>query len=307
MDPVDLLNAFTSGDRFETMMNALLPALNNANSAAAAVLALEGLFRIEENVRSGQFTYEFDVQVLEGIRKFLRKWRCESPLDQAYGGAYGRVKTFLENLTIFKTLQVPLFIDDYGTKRLMSHYIDRVDKHKQTQAMRFGQPIDIEVIHIYLDTPIVHVTHTEQKDSIVADQKLTPRANKNSIEGVWFSPKYQLGNPLQSVYGSWAFETTLRSLGVVGIRQGEIVYYKNEVNFILYASDTVLLGSVMKATDSALRLFENNPSAYGAVSIFVPSRFMQGVITLPYQIQHRRFCVKEKRNIIVNCAELIRF
>jgi hypothetical protein len=154
------------------------------------------------------------------------------------------------------------------------------------------------------------------------------------------------------VYGSWAFETTLRSLGIVGIRQGEIVYYKNEVNFILYASDTVLLGSVMKATDSALRLFENNPSAYGAVSIFVPSRFlpqvpqqgvltqqavmtqqgvitqqavvtqqgvltqqavmpqqlfMQGVITLPYQIQHRRFCVKEKRNIIVNCAELIRF
>jgi hypothetical protein len=153
------------------------------------------------------------------------------------------------------------------------------------------------------------------------------------------------------VYGSWAFETTLRSLGVVGIRQGEIVYYKNEVNFILYASDTVPPWPVTKATDSALRLFENNYFAYGVVSIFVPSRFlpqvpqqvvmtqqavvtqqrvmtqqgvmtqprvvpqqvfmpqqllMQGVFIGPYQIQHRPFCVKEKRNIIVNCAELIR-
>ncbi|CAB3987024.1 Hypothetical predicted protein [Paramuricea clavata] len=356
MDPVDLLSAFTSGHGFETMMNALLPALNNANSAAAAVLALEGLFRIEENVHSGQFIYEFNVR--EGIREFLRKWRCESPLDQAYGGAYGRAKTFLRSLTIFETLQVPLFIDDYGKKRLMSHYMYLVDKHKQTRAIQTQaiqtmsrQPvpvsidnIDIEVIHIDLDTPIVHVTHTEQKDSIVANQMFIPSSNKNSIEGVWFAPKSQLlmGNPplLQSVYGNWAFETTLRSLGVaapaqvVGIRQGETVSYKDEVNFILYASDTVPPWPVTKATDSALRLFECNPNAYGVVSIFVPSRFlpqvpqqrvitqqrvmpqqvfmpqqlfMQGVNTLLYQIDHRRFCVKEKRNIIPICEELIRF
>jgi hypothetical protein len=81
---VDLLQAFKSFNSFQTMMTEnLLPALNNANSAAA-VLALEGLYRIEHNVGSGQFVD--DGRVFEAIRTFLRKWRCESPLKAAYTG-----------------------------------------------------------------------------------------------------------------------------------------------------------------------------------------------------------------------------
>ena len=307
MDQVDLLKAFRSFDGFRGMMiENLLPALNDPNSAAVAFFALEGLFRIETEVESGQFAGE---DVFEEIRTLLRQWRCESPLDGSYSGLYNRVAKFLRSLTIFRILEVPLFIDDYGTKRFMSHYID------------------IEPIPINLDTPIVHVTHTTDKDQIMASQKFIPNNNKNSIEGVWFSPTYQLGNPLQSVYGSWAFETTLRSLGVAGIRQGEIVSYKNEVNFILYASDTVPPDPVRKATDRALQLSQNSPYAYGAVSIFVPSRFlpqvpqqvfmsqqvflpqqlfMQGVFAAPYPIQHYPFCVKEKRGIFLHCPDLIR-
>ena len=58
-DQVDLLQAFYSFDSFQEMMsNSLLPALDDANSAAAAVLALEGLYRIENDVGGGQFAYE---------------------------------------------------------------------------------------------------------------------------------------------------------------------------------------------------------------------------------------------------------
>ncbi len=240
MDQVDLLNAFTSLAGFQSMMNSLLPALTNSNSAAAAVLALEGLFRIEADVRSGQF----DCNTFETIREFLRKWRCESPLDQAYGGAFRRTTTLLRSLTIFKSLDVPLFIDDYGKKRLMSDYSQ------------------LEIIPIDLDTPIVHVTHTIQKDQILTNQILIPSDNKNIIEGIWLSPKY---SRCGGMFGNWAFETTLRRLGVSGIRQGEIVSYKQEVNFIVYASDTVPLPPptgllspppipVTRATDKAVRL-----------------------------------------------------
>jgi hypothetical protein len=91
-------------------------------------------------------------------------------------------------------------------------------------------------------------------------------------------------------------------LGVAGIRQGEIVSYKKEVNFILYASDTVSPNPVRKATDK--KLSERNPEAYAAVSIFVPSQFLnkQGeafwnmLAVPPYtEIPHGGFCVKEKR------------
>jgi hypothetical protein len=185
-DQVDLLQAFYSFDSFQEMMsNSLLPALDDANSAAAAVLALEGLYRIENDVRGGQFVCN-DAE-LKRIRKFLRKWRCESPLHQAYGGACaGRVKTFLENLSIFKTFDVPLFIDDFGKKSFMSDYGDQ----------------NIEDIDINLKTPIVHVTHTVEKDKIVLNQKFKPSDNKNIIKGVWFSPESQLGDPPSSVYGS---------------------------------------------------------------------------------------------------------
>ena len=287
-DNVNLLGAFASFDGFE----AILPVLLNTNSTSTSLLALQGLFRIEEDVCSGQFL----PFVFEKIRELLRKWRCESPLDGAYGGAYNRVVPFLRSLTIFKHLEVPLFIDDYGDKRLMSNYGKNVEK-----------------ILIDLDTPIVHVTHSKEKIKIVVEQQFTPSDNKNSIEGTWFSPKRELGHPqyMQSMFGNWAFETTLRNLGVSGIRQGEIVSYKNEVNFILYASsDTIPQNpDLHKATDAALR--RDNPDAYSHVSIFVPSRFLRQkdeqfkeVIQNIYKITHGPFCVKVKRNVIWACEDL---
>ena len=198
---------------------------------------------------------------------------------------------FLRNLTIFETFNVPLFIDNYGKKRLMSDYED------------LYEDIDID-----LDTQIVHVTHSKEKDQIVENQLFVPSNNKNIIEGVWFSPESQLGDPPHSVYGSWAFKTTLRSLGVRWLRQGEIVSYKNEVNFILYASDTVSPNPVRKATDE--KLTESNPEAYAAVSIFVPSRFLPQDAAFgdafgePDDVSHQPFCVKVKRNVIAHCDDL---
>ncbi|CAB3987022.1 Hypothetical predicted protein [Paramuricea clavata] len=357
MDQVDLLNAFKSGPDFNAVMNSLLQALSNANSASAAILALEGLFRIDGNVVSGQFS-NAGVDVREGIRDVLRKWRCDSPLDQAYQTGPNTVNNaipFLRSLTIFKTLEVPLFIDDFGRKRLMSHYRElekncrdlannyedlaekcnsrynqatfsslggkKVPVKKTTNSDFSGlvigigsrpfwvdaKKINIEAIDINLDTPIVHVTHTIQKDLIVAGQKLDPSDNKNSVKGIWFSRE----GKKNSVYGKWAFQTTLRKLGVSGIRQGEIVSYQKEVNFILYGSDTVPQDPVMKkATDGAVQLSQYNIDAYTAVSIFVPSRFLpQGAafsqaFEQPYEVSHNRgFCVKARRSG-TTCNEL---
>jgi hypothetical protein len=113
------------------------------------------------------------------------------------------------------------------------------------------------------------------------------------------------------MFGSWAFETTLRKLGVSGIHQGEIVSYKREVNFIVYASDTLPPDTAKKATDDAVQSSQNDLEAYSVVSIFVPSRFlpqgfMKGVIADPYPIPHRPICVKEKRRDVSSCKELIR-
>jgi hypothetical protein len=293
MDQVCLLKAFGSGADFNSMMHRLAPALTNSNSAAAAVLALEGLFRIEADVESEQYQYASD-DTKETIREFLRKWRCESPLLLAYSSK--KATKFLRSLTIFRKLGVPLFIDSYGKKRLMSHY-----------------SAQLEIIPIDRETPIVHITHTEQKEQILEEQMFTPSNNKNAIEGIWFSPKYQLGEPPSSVYGNWAFETTLRKLDVSGLRQGEIVSYKQEVNFILYASNTVSQVLLQKATDSAVKTSQENPRAYTTVSIFVPSRFLpkqaeefQSKITKPYSVSHRSFCVKQKRGVVTKCKDLVR-
>ena len=245
-DNINLVAAFASFDQCRTMIKALL---QNTNSASVALLALEGLFRIEQDVDRNQFRY-----VKEEIRDLLRKWRCES-LD----GEYTELRRdILKRLTIFGTLKVPLFIDEYGTKRLMKQFNGVVE------------PIDIT-----LDTPIVHVTYTLQKNQIVAKKGFIPSDEKNVIAGSWFSPMYQLGNdPPTSPDGNGALETTLKKLGVSGIRQGEIVSYEQEVNFIVYASDTDPQSLVVKATENAVKLFQGDPNAYTAVSIFVPSRFL---------------------------------
>ena len=245
----------------------------NLDSAVKAFLALQDL------VNSGQISSPV---VLENIREFLRRWRCESPLVEAYNPW---IFQMLRKLTIYSILDVPLFIDTYGRKRLMSEYECNSTAIKTNPRYRADvqqwlrgvapESVDVEPIPIALDTPIVHVTHTLQKNQIVAMNGFIPSDKKNIIAGLWFSPKYQLGDyPPTSPYGNWAFETTLRKLGVSGIRQGEIVSYKQEVNFILYASDTVQLSPILKATENAAKLSQNRLDAYTAVSIFVPSRFL---------------------------------
>ena len=124
------------------------------------------------------------------LKSFLRKWRCESP-RRVYTVMYG-IPLHLRHLTIFKTLKVPLFIDDYGTKQLLSSY----------------ELMDVEING---DTPIFHVTHREEAADIFKEEKFQPSDNKNIIEGTWFG----LSNS-SSVYGSYSFETTLSKLGVKG-------------------------------------------------------------------------------------------
>ncbi|CAB3987025.1 Hypothetical predicted protein [Paramuricea clavata] len=159
---------------------------------------------------------------------------------------------------------------------------------------------NLEDIDIDLNTPIVHVTHSEEKDQIVENQVFLPSANKNIIGGIWFSLGYQP----RSVYGSWAFEKTLASLGV---ELGYVKVFYKEVNFILYASDTVSPNPVGKATDNAVRAFHNDQQAYRAVSRFVPSRFLpQGAafghaFDGPYKVSHQPFCVK----VIAHCKYLM--
>ena len=61
---------------------------------------------------------------------------------------------------------------------------------------------------------------------------MKPSDNKNIIEGTGFGL-----DESPSVYGSESFQTMLRDLGIKGLRQGEIVSYKDDVNVILYAEE----------------------------------------------------------------------
>jgi len=254
------------------MFNDLIEILDNTD-AAVAVLALEGLYRIEENVRGGQFVHN------ENIKELLRKWRCESPMYESYKGAFGRVPGFLRSLTIFKTLEVPLFIDDYGEKKLLSSY-------------------ETEDIDIDGETRICHVTHSEEAEKIVEEKWLKPSDNKNIIKGCWFG---KLDNGW-SVYGSRAFETTLSRLGIKRLRQGEIVSYKYEVNVIVYAADDGEAGfkglKKPKLTDEQVE-----SGMYVKVSIFVPLSSLPespntdfDVFSGPIPVKHGPFCVKQKRS-----------
>ena len=252
------------------------------------LLALEGLNRIESNVQRQQ---DEDCETLKQVRSFLRKWRCESPLKGAYSNFHW-VRRFLRSLTIFKSYDVPLFIDNYGEKQLLSSYEQKED------------------VAINEDTPIFHVTHSEEKEKIVKKCTIQPSDNKNIIKGTWFG----LDNPTVSgsVYGSYSFETTLSNLGVDGLHQGEVVSYKNEVNVILYAAE---LGTgecswngLKKPTDEAVKKI-NGGAAYVKTSIFVPESFLpdphkfRKVVSGPTKVYHGPFCVKQKRSDY-ECKEL---
>ena len=252
--------------------------IDNTADAAVALLALEGLCRIEGNVDGGQFSE----LATKKIKELLRKWRRESPMYQPYSGAYGRVPCVLRSLTIFKTLEVPLFIDDYGKKELLSNYKSRIED------------IDIDG-----ETPIYHVAHSEEAKKIMEEQRLKPSNNKNILEGCWFG---QLDYGCSSVYGNHAFETTLSRLGIKSLNQGEIVSYKKEVNVILYAADDGEAGlsglKKPKLTDE-----EVARGTYVKVSIFVPSSFLPNtdvdfrkVVSGPFKVKHGCICVKQLRS-----------
>ena len=229
MSETQPLDAFYCYDSCRRMVNKLM----ETTDAGVKLLALEGLFRIESDVNRHQFPYD----VLEQVKSFLRKWRCESPLSE--------YSLYLKHLTIFKNLKVPLFIDNYGKKRLLSSY----------------KLMDVEING---DTPIFHVTHREEAADIFKEEKFQPSDNKNIIEGTWFG----LSNS-SSVYGSYSFETTLSKLGVKGLHQGEVVSYKNEVNVILYAAVDTEFGcnQLKRPTDEGV--MEGNDKAYVKISIFV--------------------------------------
>ena len=93
------------------------------------------------------------------------------------------------------------------------------------------------------------------------------------------------------------------------MRQGEIVYYTNELNVILYADKEGDAHGVRKPTEESARRWHNrNPSAYIKVSIFVPERFLpepdnfDRVISGPFKVEHGGFCVRAKRTF-TDCFE----
>lgn len=270
---LNLLLAFTSFNDCRNTFATLTKALKDADPAVA-VLALEGLCRIESEVKRNQLSW--DEGPLIDIKTFLRKWRRESPLSPAYSPFY--TPKFLRSLTIFKIFEVPLFVDGYGTKTRLSSYGGR-----------------IENICIDGNTSIYHVTHCEEAEKITKEKGFKPSDNKNIIEGCWFGLDSKT-----SVYGSRSFRTELSLLrGVTGLHQGEIVSYKNEINVILYAADDANFENLQKPTDDVVE--ESNSEAYVKVSIFVPSRFLPEsknfwkVVSKPTEVTHKPFCVKEKR------------
>lgn len=285
MSNIDLLSTFLTFRSCTEVFEKVIEALKDADPAVA-VLAFEGLFCIEEKVNSKQFPGVPESQV----KNILRKWRCESPLSWGY--ETDRAPKFLKGLTIFKTLQVPLFIDNYGNKELLSSF----------------KPEEKMDIRIDGDTPIFHVTHQEEVERIASEGNFQPSDNKNIIKGTWFG----LDNPTDSssVYGSNSFETTLSKLGVEGLHQGEVVSYKYEVNVILYAADDdgCNWNGLKKPTDEAVNKI--NEGAYVKVSIFVPARFLNAisdkfheVVSGPTKVDHGSFCVREKRSDY-ECKEL---
>ena len=264
---VDLIVALKEPDAFEKIIEKLL----NQADPTVGVLALEGLFRIKNQGRTRQ---------REEIRSFLRRWRNDNR------SGYQRMpnlKKDLRELTIFKTLDVPLFIDDYGYKDLLSSY-----------------KIIEEAVIDPLNVTIYHVTHLKEAMSIAINKELRGSDEKNIMEGCWFGIDLEPEKP-KSVYGSRYFETTLSKLRVGGLRQGEIVYYTNEVNVILYADEEGDADGVIKPTEAGAWRRHSNLYAYVKVSIFVPKRFLpkpekfDQVISGPFKAEHGDMCVRGLR------------
>ena len=265
--------AFKSYGTFKRLLEKLV--LGEQVDPDVAVLTLQSLYQIEEEMESGQFVPDLN----DELKKILRRWR-ESPLTGAY--KVNRVHRFLRKLTIFKTLKVPLFIDNYGAKRMLTEY-----------------ETNTEDIPINGQTKIFHVTHQEEAESIIEEKKFKPSDAKNIIPGCWFG--LQTDN---SHYGTHVFKTTLSRLNVTGLRQGEIVSYKDEVNVILYADEEGGFAGLKKPTAQAVKGGQERHTAYVNISIFVPERFFKEVLGESYftymnesgtsPVSHT-MCVREKR------------
>ena len=275
-EKVDLIMALKEPAAFEKAIEKLL----NQEDPTVGVLALESLFRIKNQGGRRQ---------REKIRSFLRRWRNDN--RSGYHNIRN-LKEALRELTIFKTHEVPLFIDDYGNKNLLSSY-------EKTE----------EAVIDPLNVTIYHVTHLKEAMRIAIKKELRGSDNKNIMEGCWFGIDLEPEEP-KSVYGSRYFETTLSKLGVGGLRQGEIVSYKKEVNVILYADKEGDADGVIKPTEASACRRHNNPYAYVKVSIFVPKRFLPKPdkfdqdISGPFKVEHGGMCVRGLRKFRCNyCFE----
>ncbi|XP_067025321.1 uncharacterized protein [Acropora muricata] len=262
---VHLLDASQRSDAFEKEVQKLL----SQENPTEAVLGLERHLGIENEGGRGQ----------ETIPSVLRRWRNDNRVNANYKK---ETKNVLKRLAIFKTHKVPLFIDDFGDKNLLSSYYRT------------------EEVVIEPEDSIYHVTHLKEAVSIACTKELKASDEKNIMEGCWFGIDLKPEKP-ESVYGSRYFETTLSKLGVGGLRQGEIVYYKREVNVILYADNEGDANGVKKPTEATARRLHKNSNMYVKVSIFVPKRFLpkpdnfDQVISGPFKAEHGDMCVRGLR------------
>ncbi|KXJ26418.1 uncharacterized protein LOC110241213 [Exaiptasia diaphana] len=275
---VKLQGFFSSHESSQSQFKKLISACRDLDPTVT-VLALQGLYDIENNVNSLHFQH--DESDCLYVRQLLREWRNNWPFDYGSSAAYIQQRSIptLRSLTIFREFDVPLFIDDYGKK----------------------EPLGLKTQSIEIDenTPIYHVTHLPEAINICEKKRLEPSDNKNMIAGTWFGI-----DDGPSFYGSRAFKTTLGKLGVQVLRQGEIVSYpKREVNVILYAGKTELDGTF---NAEGLKKPKVNHPNYVKISIFVPSKFLpktdhdfSKVFVGPMKVDHGHpatFCVKEKRS-----------
>jgi len=248
--------------------------------------ALEEVARLESDIKSEQ---------LVEIYSYLSEWRNLTTCYN-YGGSHFR--DIKGNLEVFKSVKVPLFIDNYGCKRLLNDFGDR-------------QPINVD----FDDSCIFHVTHKDEADKIQSERKLLPSSDKNILPGCWFGLG-KTGKTTKSAYGSYCFSTTLRKIEDslnqrdgcpsprkrVVLRQGEIVSYKLEVNVILYLdygreSDEKLWKPTVESANKVLKTW----GAYVRVSVFIPGHLLPVTPTNFDEIfeisrvRHSTLCVRNKR------------
>ena len=100
---INLLDAFSTFEKSKRMVRMLeqLFGQNDEDLKTVAVLALEGLFRIEDKVKSGQLPSQ-NIDVSNDIRHHLGIWRNNLTIPDGQ-----RAQNDLRELTIFEKFNVP--------------------------------------------------------------------------------------------------------------------------------------------------------------------------------------------------------